>query len=181
MLSVMSPQTRVTLDEFLATPEIDERRLELIDGEVCEKVSPRWVHGNLAGELYALFRGHGFASVEPRAIIPGSGNLADSAPIADFAFFRDSRPELFDWARTPPDLVAEVLSPGQNRRDMRAKIDLYLAFGVRSVWIFDIGRRVVDVYEGGARTTLGDGDTLTPMAMPAVAIDLKALFDSVGA
>lgn len=181
MLERMVTQTRITLDEFLKVPGIDERRLELIDGEVCEKVSPRWVHGNLAGELYALFRNHGFASVEPRAIIPGTGNLADSAPIADFAFFKNARPELFDWARTPPDVVAEVLSPGQSRRDMRAKIDLYLAFGVRSVWIFDIGRRVVDVYEGGSRTTVGDGDTLTPVAVPDVAIELKALFDSVGA
>jgi Uma2 family endonuclease len=181
MLVPMVTQTRVPLAEFLQMPKIDERRLELIDGEVCEKVSPRWVHGNLAGELYALFRDHGFASVEPRAIIPGSGNLADSAPIADFAFFKASRPELFDWARTPPDVVAEVLSPGQNRRDMRAKIDLYLAFGVRSVWIFDIGRRVVDVYEGGSRTTLGDGDVLSAPAAPALAIDLKALFDSIGA
>jgi hypothetical protein len=31
----------MSLEEFLALPDIDERRLELIDGQVCEKISPR--------------------------------------------------------------------------------------------------------------------------------------------
>ncbi len=31
---------RSRLEEFLANPTIEERRLELIDGEVCEKPTP---------------------------------------------------------------------------------------------------------------------------------------------
>ena len=34
----MVTQTRMTLEEFLALPGIDEQRLELIDGEVYEKM-----------------------------------------------------------------------------------------------------------------------------------------------
>ncbi|MCA9829991.1 MAG: hypothetical protein R3B97_05490 [Dehalococcoidia bacterium] len=44
----MARKTRLSLDEFLAMPGIDEQRLELIDGEVVEKVPPRWGHGRIA-------------------------------------------------------------------------------------------------------------------------------------
>jgi Uma2 family endonuclease len=175
----MATTTRLSLDEFLALPGIDERRLELIDGEVCEKVSPRWGHGNLALKLGALLDQHGAASVEPRAIIPRGANLDDSAPIPDIAFYRDNPPEPDDWMRRPPHVAVEVVSPGQNRRELRVKVDLYLQFGVESVWVFDLERESVDVYEGGARRTLAGDDVFESPAVPGFSMIVGPLFDAV--
>ena len=169
--------TRISLDEFLAIPGFDERRLELIDGEVYEKPVPTWSHGTLAGELYVEMRPFGSAAVEPRAIIPAIGNQGPASPVPDFAFYRRGLPLPSDWMRSAPTVVGEVLSPGQTLRDLWAKIDAYRAFGVQSVWVFDIRRRIVDVFEGDRRRTLGDGDLLETTAVPGLSIDLTNLFN----
>lgn len=165
----------MTLDEFLALPGIDEQRLELIDGEVYEKMSPRWGHGEIAGELYFHLRPFGRSAVEPRAIISGSGDRRDSAPLPDLAFYRHQAPTRFDWMRQPPDMVAEILSPGQTRVSMRAKVDLYQSFGVRCVLVFDQERELVDRYEGGTLTTLMLDDTLTLSVAPGFAVTVRDL------
>lgn len=176
----MATRTRLTLDEFLALPGIDERRLELIDGEVYEKVSPRWGHGFVAGELYALFRDQGHASVEPRAVIPPTGTLEATSPIPDFAFYLEAPPGPMEWMTRPPDLLVEILSPGQRLPDIRAKLDAYLGFGVPEVWVVDLSERSIEVFRDGERQRLGDGDLLTPRAVPGLAIVLRDFFDRAG-
>ena len=125
----MTTSTRLTLEEFLAMPDIDERRLELIDGEVYEKLSPTWDHGELTIVLGELLRKAGRAAAEPRAIIPPTKDRAGSAPLPDLAFYRTARPGAREWMQSPPDLAVEILSPGQSRMEMRGKVDLYRSFG----------------------------------------------------
>jgi Uma2 family endonuclease len=79
--------------------------------------------------------------------------------------------------RRPPDIAIEILPPGQNLREMRAKVDLYRDFGVRSVWVIDPETRSVDVYEGGARRTTQAGEALTTAVIPALQLSVAALFD----
>lgn len=172
-----APVTRMGLEDFLALPDIDERRLELIDGEVYEKMSPRWGHGALAIELGAALRSVGYASAEPRAIIPQGTGADESSLLPDVAFYRESPPEPNDWMRRPPDVAIEILSPGQGRRDVRAKVDIYLQFGVQSVWVFDLDRRSVDVYEAAERRTLGPDDRLISAAVPGFEVQVGELFD----
>jgi Uma2 family endonuclease len=176
----MTTRTRLTLEEFLAMPDIDERRLELIDGEIYEKVSPTWKHGVIAGELYALLRNYGSPAVEPRAVIPPSGNLDAFSPIPDVAFYTPGRPTPADWMRVPPDLAIEVLSPGQRVPDIRSKIDAYLAFGIREVWVFDPANRSIEVFHGTTRLRRADGETLTTALAPGLKLDLTEFFDRAG-
>ncbi|MGE3075399.1 MAG: Uma2 family endonuclease [Dehalococcoidia bacterium] len=177
----MVTQTRLTLEEFLALSGIDEQRLELIDGEVYEKVSPTWKHGVISGELYSLLREFGSPSVEPRAIIPAKGNLEGSSPVPDVAFYLPGRPTPPDWMRVAPDIAIEVLSPGQRLPDIRSKIDAYLSFGVREVWVIDPSQRSVDVFSGTARLRLTDADTLKSDLIPGLRIGLADFFDRAGA
>jgi len=172
----MATITRMTLDQFLAIPGFDEKRLELIDGEVWEKPMPTWGHGTIAGELYVACRPFGYGSVEPRAIIPATGSLDASSPIPDFSFYVEGPPAVDEWMRNPPEIVAEILSPGQSRRDMRAKVDLYISFGVPTVWVFDPDRKTVDVYEEGERQVLEESGELRPRAVPGLAISIRELF-----
>lgn len=166
----------MTLEDFLAMPGIDERRLELIDGEVYEKVSPRWGHGRMALRIGRLLDEAGFASVEPRAIIRRSADLGPSSPLPDVAFYRTAPPADDEWMTRPPDVAVEILSIGQSRREMRTKIDLYRQFGVGSVWVVDLERREVEVYEGNARRTLAGEDVLESAFVPGLAITINQLF-----
>ena len=59
----MTTKTRLTLEEFLRMPDIEERRLELIDGEVHEKAARRWGDGALVGELGSARHSFGFVGL----------------------------------------------------------------------------------------------------------------------
>ncbi len=162
----MTTSTRLTLEEFLAMPGIDERRLELIDGEVYEKMSPRWGHGALAGNLWALLEEHGFAAVEPRAVIQPAPDRGPASPLPDVAFYRHNPPADDEWMERPPDIAVEILSKDQSRVEMRRKVDIYRAFGIPVVWVFDPERESVDVYEAGTLRTLSGDDVLTSVVVP---------------
>lgn len=61
----------------------------------------------------------------------------------------------------PPDLAAEVVSPGDSRREVAEKVEDYLAAGTRLVWIIDRRRATVTVHRpGAALRTLGPDDHL---------------------
>ncbi|MEX0783403.1 MAG: Uma2 family endonuclease [Dehalococcoidia bacterium] len=181
----MTTSTRLTLEEFLAMPDIDERRLELIDGEVEEKMSPTWDHGELTIVLGELLRRMGRAAAEPRAIIPESDTRAGSSPLPDLAFYRSRRPGAGEWMESPPDLAVEILSPNQIRTTVRAKVDLYRSFGIPVVWVFDLERRSVDIYEnrdgdGGRRVTVSGEELVTASTVPGFAHSAESLLTEAG-
>jgi len=173
----MTTGTRLSLDEFLAIPEIDERRLELIDGEVYQKVSPGWGHGRLAAKLSVLFDDIGYAGVEPRAVIPAGADVGASSPLPDVAFYRDNPPEDDEWMDRPPDVAVELLPLGQSRAEMRAKVEIYRRFGVPSVWVVDLERGSVDIYEGETRRTLSGDERIESAHAPGFSISVKQLFE----
>jgi len=162
----MTTRTRLSLEEFLALPGIDERHLELLDGQVCEKASPRWGHSRIALRIGAMFDAIGHAGVEPRAVIRERADRAGSSLIPDVAFYRSEPPGDDEWMSRPPDIAVEVLSPGQSRAAMRAKVDTYLAFGVGSVWVVDLERETVDIYEESQRRTLSGADAIESRFAP---------------
>jgi Uma2 family endonuclease len=175
----MATATRITLEQFTAIPEFDERRLELIDGEVLEKPMPTWEHGRAAAELYVATRTLGKGAVEPRAMIPESAASLGSSPVPDFAFYLGTRPADGNWMVNPPTVAAEVLSPGQTHRCMQRKVDLYLAFGVESVWVIDLDGETFEVFEGETRRLWRAGETLRTACVPGLELDLAAFFRAV--
>ena len=60
-----------------------------------------------------------------------------------------------------PDLVVEVASPGDSRREIREKALMWLEHGVRLVWVPFPDARTVDVYfADGTTSTLSEDETL---------------------
>jgi len=59
---------------------------------------------------------------------------------------------------------------------MRAKVDLYRAFGVPSAWVVDLERHEVEVYEGGERRILAGTDIIESEQAVGFAITVDALF-----
>ena len=82
----------------------------------------------------------------------------------------------------------EIPSDSTRRRDLGAKLPVYLRAGVREVVIVDLEARTVAVYAGydygdgdGDRVAAparvyGAGDTLTLTAMPGVSVELGPIF-----
>lgn len=60
-----------------------------------------------------------------------------------------------------PDLVVEVLSPGDRAGETRAKVGDWLEAGARLVWVVDPERRLACVYrQGGSETSINEEEQL---------------------
>ncbi|MCS7272704.1 MAG: Uma2 family endonuclease [Fimbriimonadales bacterium] len=75
----------------------------------------------------------------------------ESVLAPDVAFIRKERlPEEEPpkgFSRVVPDLVVEVVSPDDSYNKVRAKVREWLAGGVQIVWVVDLERRVVEVWQ----------------------------------
>ncbi len=81
-----------------------------------------------------------------------------------------------------PDLVVEILSPGNSSKEMREKFRVYEEAGVREYWIVSPAEKVVLVYvldEGGHYKGLApvtEEDPLRSHIFPELVVELKEVF-----
>jgi len=76
----------------------------------------------------------------------------------------------------PPTVAVEVLSPGDDRRDVAAKVAAYLASGVRLVLVLDPRQRTADAYDSDGKRHLEPGETFEHPALPGFALELASFF-----
>jgi Uma2 family endonuclease len=183
---VVHHKTDVTFDEFeeyIERPENSERLLELINGEIVEKV-PTEEHGivvlNIASPLRAFVRQHklGRVTTEARHHLPGD-DKNDRLP--DVSFRSDiSAPVVRQGPIAGmPDLAVEVQSPSQSESDMVKKAAYYLANGSRMVWLAYLTKRSVEVHRRSQPVEiLEDGDVLDgDDVLPGFTLSLSDVFD----
>ena len=83
-----------------------------------------------------------------------------------------------------PDLVVEVLSPGNSTKELRNKYDVYEEAGVKEYWVVSPQNQTFMIY------TLIDkkfqlspvkmpGDTITSVVLPGFELDLTELFKDI--
>ena len=84
------------------------------------------------------------------------------------------------YAEVVPDLLVEVMSPNDTRREVAAKARMWLRYDVRLVWVVLPQTRSVDVYRPGhAVVTLTDQDTLDGLdVLPGFTCAVSAVFDT---
>lgn len=154
-MAVQRPETQTyTIEEFeqfIALPENDDRRFELIDGEIVEKV-PTEEHGvivsTVSGEIYVFLKQNpiGRLAVEARHRTPEDRR---NSRIPDIAFTRLERVlPITRKGAVPqmPDLAVEIKSPDDSVNLLRSKAAYYLANGARMVWLIFPEQRLVEVY-----------------------------------
>lgn len=142
--------TRAVSDEGLARLPKDGRKYELVDGEI--QVSPAgYRHGlviiRLIGRLWGFVAERKLGDVLDSSTgfrLP-SGNVRSP----DLSFVATGRvlgdpPKGF--AEFAPDLAVEVLSPGDDPRQVMDKVGEYLRAGVRLVWVIDPEERRAAAY-----------------------------------
>ncbi|MBE5231596.1 MAG: Uma2 family endonuclease [Microcystis aeruginosa PMC 728.11] len=164
-----TPETKVWTDaEFMALPD-DGNRYELVKGELINLGNSGALHGYIAIILSAAL----FALVTSRKL----GVLLDSSTAftmkngnkrsPDIAFFAKERLQGLEELPTGfleggPDLVVEILSPGNTVAEIEDKIAEYFANGTRLLWVISPGQHYVLVYRSGyePQRLLTSGDFL---------------------
>ena len=178
--------TRMSLDEFLALGETDER-MELFDGALYIMSTPIKDHQFLMGQLYLLF-----ALYLDTFELPPAEVYQDITTILSTERQRAVEPDLVvilagrddiggvRHVEGVPDIVVEILSTDRNH-DLVFKRRIYAEAGVREYWIFDPQNDTVLPLElrGGEyveRPALTAADTLSTPLLPGLAIPLVDIF-----
>jgi Uma2 family endonuclease len=82
-----------------------------------------------------------------------------------------------------PDIVVEILSPGNNKKELHNKYEVYQEAGVKEYWIIHPSERTFLKYtlnhEGLFQPSklLVGGDELTSTVLPGFSLDLNEIFE----
>ena len=166
--------TKFTRADYERLPE--DFRVELIDGELCKEPSPRFGHQEIVKRV--LFALHGLVEdwrlqIAPLDVCIDDWNVLQPDVLVLAA---QGRPAPDEWVETPPLLVVEVLSPSTADRDRIRKRSIYLAFGVREVWLVDPGARTIEVWTIEGSRTAGPGEAIASRALPGFSLDVDPLY-----
>jgi len=166
--------TQLMTAEDLLQPGVP-KHAQLVRGVLVVREPPGFRHGEVMVRLASELMRHVDAHNLGRVVAGDAGFKLQSQPDtvrgADIAFV--------SWDRLPqqspvgfpslgPDLVVEILSPGDRPGETLAKVADWLSAGTRVVWVLDAERHLARVYRAdGTETTLDargvlDGEDVLP-------------------
>jgi len=168
-----------------------EERVELIKGKIFKmSPAPNRVHQEVTGSIYVRlsnFLGKGPCHVYiapfdvrlPRKSKDDKDILTVLQP--DICVVCD--PSILDdrGCLGAPDLIIEILSPGNSKKEVKTKYEAYEEAGVKEYWIADPIRQTVQVYllEDGrfiAQRTLTSEDVIISAVVKGFSMNLTELF-----
>ena len=186
----MPPSTAlITADELLRTP-IPDKRVELVRGVLEVREPAGSTHGLVAMSLgvelaaYAKRTGAGGVFAAETGFKLATNPETVRAP--DVAFVTRNRMPPAGTVGYPalaPDLVVEVLSPGDRPGEVLAKVADWLSAGTRLVWVIDPERRLARVYrhDGTEASVTGAAALDGEDVLPGFACSLEAILQGSSA
>jgi len=184
---IPAPEPKFTSADLLLLPD-DNKRYEIIEGELIVSRSPSYEHQYTCGRLFRALdewneqSGAGVTFVNPGLVFGDNDDVIPDVIWISLDRFSSAVDEAGHF-RVAPELAVEVLSPGKANedRDRQAKLKLYSRRGVQEYWIVDWMARQVDVHRRIRRrlqhveTLLPQDEIISPL-LPHFACQVSALF-----
>jgi Uma2 family endonuclease len=138
-MKLKGAKVRFNYRDYALLPE--EKRYEIIDGEMYMAPAPGFAHQEILGTLFVLLRSHvrdrglGVVVVAPFDVILSEEDIVQP----DIVYVAEKRRHIISQrgCEGAPDLVVEVLSPSSAQRDSELKAKLYAKYGVSEYWLVD--------------------------------------------
>jgi Uma2 family endonuclease len=174
-----------TADDWELLPD-DGNIYEIIEGVLYVSKSPttfhQWVSIQLAvrmgGQVHE--KGLGFAFFAPTGVfMPGCEPVQP-----DFLIVKMTNKDIIRDRRVygVPDLIVEILSPGNREYDLDVKLTTYADAGVPEYVIIDLAartlalRKLIALGEYGEPQVCGEGDSVSFACAPGVVLKIGDLF-----
>jgi Uma2 family endonuclease len=169
-----------------------EERLELIKGRIFRMSAPSRLHQKVATNLVRHLINHlhnspcevYFAPFDVRLVRHDKATNKDVTTVVqpDICVICDRSKLDKRGCLGAPDIMIEILSPGNSRKEMRDKYQAYQENGVKEYWIIHPGEKNVlvfrlndeEIYYGLA--PLVEGDILITPILPGLEIDVTDIF-----
>ena len=186
MTTTTTTEARLLTADDLLRLSGEGLRGELILGVLCKTMPTGQEHGEIVVSLSAAL----WTFVNPRRLgrltASDSGVWLERDPDTvrepDIAFFSAEKvppgTRVTGYAEVVPDLVVEIASPSDSRREVHDKAHMWLNHGVRLVWVVQPETRTIDVYRSDEPiATLGDEDSLDGLdVLPGFSCEVSAVF-----
>lgn len=169
-----------------------EERVELIKGKLLKMTAPNRMHQTVSGNLF--FRIRSFLENQQCKVYhaPFDVRLPKKGETDDKKIFTVVQPDICvicDEQKLDdkgcigaPDLIVEILSPGNSRKEVRIKYELYEEAGVKEYWIVNPAEENIAVLllnnEGkfeGAKL-FADHEIITSVAIPGFSLNTTDIF-----
>ena len=179
-----NPAVKFTYEDYQHTP--DDKRYELLDGELIMVPAPNLGHqrigAKLGTQLYTFVEEKGLGEVffAPCDVVLSNTDVVQP----DLLFVSNERAHLLlggDNVRGAPDLVVEILSPSTAGQDRTLKRALYFKHGVKEYWLVDPDARTVTVLRLGedafeVEAIYGEGQTMSSPTLTGFSVGLNEIF-----
>ncbi|MGK0365642.1 MAG: Uma2 family endonuclease [Saprospiraceae bacterium] len=172
-----------------------KERVELLKGRLFPMSAPNRVHQMISSKLHIkigvfLSGSCDIYSAPFDVRLPLSSHRVtkdkiDTVVQPDLCVICDNSKLVKQGCLGAPDLVIEILSPGNSKREMKEKFDLYEEAGVLEYWIVEPANKFVFVYILEEKTGkyvqkylpgLTEDDTLESTSLKGLKIELKDIF-----
>ena len=183
MAASIIEKKKYTYDDYLKTP--DDKRYELIEGELYMTPSPITNHQRISGRIEFELRKFvaendcGEVFDAPYDVYFDDENVVQP----DILFISKDRLNIIGDKNLQgaPDLVIEILSESNAYRDLIQKKKLYARHGVQEYWIVVPGEKTIDIHILKDKTyqlyqTLGEDEILESPILKGFKMELKAIF-----
>jgi Uma2 family endonuclease len=139
----MTATKLMTAEELWDMPEVPGKQFELVNGELIEVPGAALTHGLIAAVLYRVMftfvTEHSLGIAVPDGVafvlqrVPAIVRIPDAAFISMARIPDDGFPT--GYVPGAPDIAVEVVSTNDLAKEVDAKVEQYLQFGTRLVWV----------------------------------------------
>ena len=184
-MAIPNPVVKFTYQDYLSAPE--DKRCELLDGELVTVSTPGELHQSISAQLgWRLVQ---FASENNLGRVyhaPFDVVLSDTDVVRpDLLFVSNERSQIItpENIQGAPDLVVEILSPSTATRDRTFKRTLYARHGVREYWMVDTSEKDITVLLLGDRgfevvDVYSESEALTSPTLGGLRFNLDDIFQT---
>ncbi len=171
-----------------------EERIELFKGRILKLSAPNRIHQHVSGNLY--FTIHQFLKGKKCQVysapfdvrLPVQNRKKDNEVTTvvqpDICVICDETKLDDRGCCGAPDLVVEILSPGNSQKEVRLKFDIYEEAGVKEYWLIHPVEQTVIAYTlhenafGGGKM-YAPGDILYSTSIQGLSIDMNEIFENL--
>jgi Uma2 family endonuclease len=169
-----------------------KERVELIRGRIREMAAPNTEHQSISSTLHGLLWSHLRDTPCKVFSAPFDVRLTPVGNTSDQKIYNVVQPDITvvcERAKLDtkgcvgaPDVVVEILSPGNNQKELRDKFELYESNGVAEYWIvapveqsFQVNQLINGKYQSSRLFTRGD--RVASRVLPGFVLDLDEIFE----
>jgi Uma2 family endonuclease len=179
----MGAKTLLSLEEFMVLPD-DGNKHELSRGELVVMPPGKAEHALIINRInrmlsaYVYERGIGNVLSEAAYLLSREENTIRQPDVSFLISSRVKTTPPDDCCAGSPELAVDVVSPGNDADELELKINQYLIYGSKEVWVVYPRTRAVYIYRpGGTAQKLSDRDIITSDLFPGFSARFADFFD----